>query len=541
MLKPNKKIHFYQTREFKLFITVWIVYIFYMQMFGSSSMANTQSALTAAIVNEGRFEIDAYYKAGGNGNAYYNGHYYSGQAPGISFISVPVYFISKQFFYFVPDSAIDFMFEKLEKYGEKLPADWQGEKRVLSNFFPALGKRQVMEYIVISGFILPIFITSLIVALSVVLLYSLLAYFTKDSKLRMAIALLYAFGTIIFPLSTEFFERPIAMSMLFFAFAILFRIKHEKIRPKKSSFLAAGILSGISAWFDYFHIALAGLLFFYLLSIFRVSGNKENKRKTFLGFDFSGEKLHLILVFAIGVLVPLLVLGLYQYMIFDNPFTTSYTHRIIPEFSLKLSGLHNLALPNAKVLFSMAIFFLYSPIIILALYGILRAFFRKDEYFGECLLGLAIIIATLVFSTLVVLSYFKYPSTIIESSFKRYMKPILPYIMLFIPYAFKNRKISKKGAMWALFTAFGIISVFMNWLSAQFGGHGALGHFDLETMRFVCIERFLETGPSSSFLSTFSGIFGINSLIINITGLLVLMLGIYLIWKPSKTKSISQV
>ncbi|MDP3766206.1 MAG: hypothetical protein Q8R04_06860, partial [Nanoarchaeota archaeon] len=538
MLKPNKKIHFYQTKEFKLFITAWIVYIFYMQMFGSSSMANTQSALTAAIVNEGRFEIDTYYKAGGNGNAYYNGYYYSGQAPGISFISVPMYFISRQFFYLVPDSAIDFMFEKLEKYGEKLPADWEGEKRILSNFFPALGKRQILEYVIISGLILPMFTTSLIAALSVALLYSLLAYFTKDNKLRMAIALLYAFGTIVFPLSTEFFERPIAISMLFFAFAILFKVKHEKIKPKKSSFLAAGILAGISAWFDYFHIALAGLLFFYLLSMFRVSKNNSSKVKAFFGFDFSKEKFYLILAFSIGVILPLLVLGLYQYMIFDNPFTTSYTHRIIPEFSLQLSGLHNLALPNAKVLFNMAIFFLYSPIILIALYGLLKALLKKDEYFGESLLSLAIIIATLAFSTLVVLSYFKFPATIIESSFKRYMKPMLPYAMLFIPYAFKNMKINGKSIMWALFIVFGIISVFMNWLSAQFGGHAALGHFDLKAMKFVYIERFLETGPSSSFLSTFSGTFGLNSFIVNIFGLLILLLGIYFVWKPSKTKSI---
>ena len=234
-------------------------------------------------------------------------------------------------------------------------------------------------------------------------------------------------------------------------------------------------------------LALAGILFLYLLSMFRLS--KGNNFKAFLKFYFRKEKLVLILYFAIGLLIPLIVLGLYQYMIFGNPFTTSYTHRIIPEFSLQLSGLHNLSLPNAKVMFNMAVFFLYSPIILIALYGLLRALLKKDKYFDESLLSLAIVIATLAFSALVVLSYFKFPATIIESSFKRYMKPMLPYAMLFIPYAFKNRKIDKKSIMWALFIVFGAISFFMNWISAQFGGHAALGQFDLKAMKFVYINR----------------------------------------------------
>src|SRR3989338_5322440 len=162
MSKTNKKTRFYKTKEFKLFITVWIVYIFYMQMFGSSSMANTQSALTAAIVNEGRFEIDTYYKAGGGGNSFYNGNYYSGQAPGISFISVPFYALSKPIFYLLPQRVIDYLFEKLESYGSTLPVDFYGNKKVISNYFPDLNKNQILEYIFISGFILPVFTTSLV-------------------------------------------------------------------------------------------------------------------------------------------------------------------------------------------------------------------------------------------------------------------------------------------------------------------------------------------------------------------------------------------
>jgi len=532
----NKKIPFYKTKGFKLFITVWIVYIFYLQMFGSSSMANTQSALTASIVNEGRFEIDTYHKAGGNGNAFYNGHYYSGQAPGISFISVPIYLISKPIFYVLPQNLVDNIFEKLEKYGESLPEDWQGEKKVPSNYFPTLSKRQVLEYMAISGFILPIFTTSLIVAFSVVLLYSFLAYFTKNTKLRMAIALLYAFGTLIFPLSTEFFERPIAIALMFFAFIILFRTKHKKIGLKRSSLFASGILAGFAVWFDYFHLLVIGILFIYLVAPFRL---KPDSKRISLNINLNREKLLSMLSFAFGALIPILLLGSYQYIIFDDPLTTSYSHRPFERNAHQLSGLSNIALPDIGVSFNMVIFFLYSPIIIIALYGLLRAFFKKDKYFEESLIILMLIAVTFAFSTLVVLSYFTYDESIVGGSFKRYMTPILPFIMLFIPYAFATKKLNRKNPVFVLFVIFGAVSVFMNWLSAQFGGHWALGHFNLESMKLVYIERFLETGPSSSFLNTLSSTFGLDSLIINLAGLAILSLIIYIIWKPNRKTLIS--
>ena len=220
---------FFKTREFKLFLTVWIVYIFYLQMFGHSCMANSQSALTAAIVNEGRFKIDTYYKTSCD-IAFYDGHYYSGMAPGISFISAPIYAVSKPLFYLLPQELIDFVYEKIEDYGAALPVDFEGRKKTPSNYLPDLNKRQILEYIIISGFILPVFTTSLFSALSALLLYIILKNFTRNEKLRIIITLAYAFGTLMFLLSTEFFQRPIAIALMFAAFTILFKIKHKEIK-----------------------------------------------------------------------------------------------------------------------------------------------------------------------------------------------------------------------------------------------------------------------------------------------------------------------
>jgi len=306
------KSNFLRSKEFKLFLTVWIIYIFYMQMFGASTMANSQSALTAAIVNEGRFEIDTYHRVAGGGKAFYDGHYYSGQAPGISFVSVPLYILSKPIFNLLPQEVINSLFKKLENYGANLPVDYDGNKRIPSNYLPDLNKRQILEYLIISGFILPVFTTSLFSALTVLLLYLLLKKFTSNERLRTTITLFYAFGTIVFPLATGFLERPIAITFILAAFIILFNIRHKDLKPKGSTIFAAGMLAGLSSWFDYFHLFVAGLLFLYLLSFYiknKTVKIKGPKRLWIL--DLNKQRLLLLLLFIIGMLIPISLLFSY--------------------------------------------------------------------------------------------------------------------------------------------------------------------------------------------------------------------------------------
>ena len=521
------KLKFFRSREFKLFISVWLVYVFYLQMYGMSGMANSQSALTAAIVNEGRFEIDTYYRVGGGGVAFYDDHYYSGQAPGISVVSVPLYILSKPVIHFLPQGATDFLFEKLERYGEKLPVDYYGNQKVLSNYFPGLSKRDILEYILISGFILPVFTTSLISALCVVIFYLALKKITNNGKLRMLITLFYAFGTYMFPLSTEFFERPIAIALMFSAFIIIFKIRHKELRAERSSLFAAGILAGLSAWFDYFHIAIAGMLFLYLLFFYIKDNTKSNKSIRSVIFGLNKKRLVSSSYYIIGVVIPVILLFLYYYIIFDNPFTQSYAYSIIPESVHKISGILNIQMPDLKTLGYMAGFFIFSPTVILTLYGVYKAILKKDAYLNDAL--------AVGFYSVVILLYasilsFSYPSAI-APSFSRYMTPILPFTFLFMPYIFTNRKMELKNTKALLLIAIGVISIFMNWSSAQYGGHHALGQYDFENNRFMAGADFLLEGPSSSLLSTLSGVLGVNSLLLNVLGLAMLVLLLVIIWR----------
>jgi hypothetical protein len=492
-------------------------------------MANSQSALTAAIVNEGRFEIDTYYRVAGGGIAFYDDHYYSGQAPGISFISVPIYIVSRPIFYLLPKEIINSLFEKLENYGASLPDDYDGNKRIPSSYLPGFSKRQILEYLIISGFILPLFTTSLFSALTVLLLYLFLKRFTKNDKLRMVITLFFAFGTLRFSLATGFLERPIAIFFMFAAFIILFKIRHKELKSKKATLFVAGILAGLSAWFDYFHLFVAGLLFIYLLS-FYIKGKTIRTKgfKRLWIFDLNKQKLSLLLSFFVGASIPVFLLFSYYYIVFDNPFTQSYAYTVLPESVAKISGIFDIKLPGMDTLVYMLNSFLYSPIIFLVFYGIYRALIKKDVYYRDALAIAIFAIFTFMYASILT---FTYPSAI-ATEFNRHMTPILPYLFIFSPYIFVNNNLLKKNKMKILFIVVGIISLFLNWTSTQYSGLHTLDQPALNDEQLVAISKFLSNGPSSDFLHTLAGVMDWNSLFLNLIGLAVLILLLFMIWKP---------
>ncbi|MBI2559292.1 hypothetical protein HYW20_08275 [Candidatus Woesearchaeota archaeon] len=517
---PLKK--FTKTKEFKIFLTAFIVYIFYLQMYGSSCMANSQSGLTAAIVNEGRFKVDTYYRTSCD-VAYYKGHYYSGQPPGISFLGAPFYAASKPFFNLLPDKTIDSLYSKLEKYGDRLGMDYWGKKKILSNYFEGLSKRQILEYIFISGFVLPISTTALIGAISVVLFYAFLRRFTQNEKLRLGITALYAFGTAQFPSSALFMERPIAIALTFAAFFVLFRMKHNELKPKTSALFFSGLLAGLSGMFDYFHVFASGLLFLYLLSFYVIQTNRKTKRWTTY---LNRQKWSGIASFVAGVSICVILLGLYHYAIFDNPLKTSYSYRIVSASDASISDIVKLKLPSSETLFYMWAFILYTPVILVAVYGVYKALLKKDRYYGDAI-SIAIFVAfTLVYAAILALVY----PVGVAPHFKRHMSPIIPYVMLFLPYALVQSSKTKRSIAKKILLIVGASSVFINWVHVQ------------QKLDFLELMRYFFThGPSSSFLEAFAGVFRLNSLVINLVGLAVLILLICIIWKPYFAKARQQL
>jgi len=147
------KLDIIKNKEFKIFLTIWLISIFFISGYGGGYIQESVLHLSMAIVDNQDFIVTPYMKEGckltGCDYSLYNGNYYSGFAPGSSFLAVPVYFIIKPLLYLIP---------AIPNYTA------QQINTLILNIFAA------------------VFISSLLSALLAVLIYRLSGEFTKNES-----------------------------------------------------------------------------------------------------------------------------------------------------------------------------------------------------------------------------------------------------------------------------------------------------------------------------------------------------------------------
>ena len=78
-------------RQWILFVIFWVIYLFHVGPIPGVN-ENRYIDLTMSIVDHGQLNIDQYHYNTVD-KAYYNGHYYSGAAPGPSILAIPLYLV----------------------------------------------------------------------------------------------------------------------------------------------------------------------------------------------------------------------------------------------------------------------------------------------------------------------------------------------------------------------------------------------------------------------------------------------------------------
>jgi hypothetical protein len=118
--------------------------------------------------------------------------------------------------------------------------------------------------------------------------------------LMSAIAL--GLGTMVLPFATMYFSHIPAAAASFAAFALLVRERHGPFRPR--AVFAAGLLAGVAVVFEYPAAFIGLVLAGYVLSVSpRLPGGGA---------------------FAMGALVGVLPLAVYQWLVYGSPFHTPY-------------------------------------------------------------------------------------------------------------------------------------------------------------------------------------------------------------------------
>lgn len=411
----------FDKRELKLFLTFFIIYIFFIQWYGWNEQS--RFILTKSIVEESRFEIDSFYNSTGD-RSYYNGHYYSDKEPGLSFLASPIYETWKLIYNnFFPQSF-------KEKYA--------GDNKFITEFqqdVPLITYTDMGFFTFTSMILLTAFTSSLFSSLTAILVYKISKFFTENEKHRLMITFAYAFGTLAFIYALHFMSHASGTFFLFLSFYLLFTLKNKF---SKKLVILAGLSLGFSLVTEISILVIAPFLIIYALIVLR---------KNFPIF---------LLTFLLGV-SPLLF---YNYSIFNNPFdlSSSYIDRNIygeayqqifftssvPEskyyqmgFSLDALFKHFHLLsykPNVFVMMRLLFYpyrglFIYSPILLLSIIGLILMF---KSYRTEAILIILILISLTAFLSMRRTWWGGY------SFGSRYLLPVIPFLSIPVVYSFKK-------------------------------------------------------------------------------------------------------
>ncbi len=385
--------------EIKIFLSTFVIYLLFLNWVGWAE--NSLYDLTRAIVDENRLEIDSFYNNTGD-RLLINGHYYSNKAPGGAMLAAIPYAIWKPACYeiFIPKNT------KTAELSGLFIEEWADEK-IYSAFN--------LDFCEKTSMILVTALTStLMTALTVILVYRISKYATMYKPHRLIIAFAYGFGTLAFHYATKFVVNSTGTFFAFAAFYLLFEMKHRKHTNKKLPALA-GILAGFSIVTNYWNVLFTALYAAQIVSL-------RNK-------DF-------IKIFSLCFLAGISPLLIYNYIIAENPLEPLLAHSdtkiwIAPSstmgFKFELGNLVYL-IPQLLIFPFRGLIF-YSPLILLSFIGM---FYMYKKYKLETIV---ILITFILFLAVNSLERTWWAG---QSFGPRYLMPIIPFMIFAVAFATKK-------------------------------------------------------------------------------------------------------
>jgi len=298
-------------KKWSLFLLIVSVYIL-CSLWGTgvNAMQLNVVSLTMALAKTRNIIIDSFIISNYD-SSFYMGHFYSGVAPGLSFLVVPHYLIFSCF---------------------------TNNVEILIPLFSITS-------------------TALCVSSSLYFLYLLLRDMGLSEKESRSLTYLCAFGTLFLVYGSSFDSRAIASSLSIVVFYLLYHFRNILNKRNGVLSIVIGSLLGIIPAFNYASALLIPVFSFYFIYIIIRDRHALH-----------AKKYSRILLYFIGLSVPLYLLMKYHYSAFGNYFLTPYSFRYdslwhnegIAGFTYpKIKPLfHLLLLPYRGLLFYMPIFML---------------------------------------------------------------------------------------------------------------------------------------------------------------------------------------
>lgn len=324
---------------------VFIIALVYFGMFlprplpfaGGGWNEKSRFALTRAIVEHRSLRIDPYERGTGD-KAFFEGHYYSDKAPGLSLFAVPVY-------------ALIYSFERLV-----------GSRRLQAIDPPD----------VINLWLVTLITVSVPCALGAALFYQLCTKWTTSpaSSFFATLVLIYASPYSFY--ASIFVGHGLAAAIAIGITYLMLR----KEEPSHREFFFAGLLAGACILTEY------PLALFALISLVYILWKWRSLSKTG--------------AFVAGMVPGLLVLALYLTLAFGSPFRLGYTLEARPEFAeIHRAPLLGFSFPSLTALLGITLspfrgIFFFCPILIFGILGLLPRFRSAPSIFPSSFFGVLI-------------------------------------------------------------------------------------------------------------------------------------------------------
>ncbi len=326
-----------------IFFTLIIAYLYFVPE-SMGYVTRTRAALTRAIVDEGVLYIDNYIQEGDV--AFFNGHFYAVHSPSPSLLAVPAYF-----------------FWKLLASTLVLP-----DTNLITEGIP--------RYLMI------LVASSIPSALLHSLFFLYITRFTSKKPLAYILTLALGLGTMSLTYSNRLYQHQLAAFCIFFAFFLLWRIIYEQASHR--SLWIIGALLGFAVLTEYTAIFLVFVLMLWAMI----------KLPT---------PIHLLPIILAGIPFGI-ILGLYNYSIFGDPFTFAYEYHIDWGIAVHKHGFGGIVGPSMLVLLELlfgtfrGLFFL-SPFLTLSIPGFIIMSKYKVIKSSEIILFIILLITYLIYNS----------------------------------------------------------------------------------------------------------------------------------------------
>jgi hypothetical protein len=498
--------------EIRIFAVLFVVMVFFLSIGPGRTQGARVMAHAYALLHEHRNAIDTCHWNTID-KAYFQGHYFASAGPGMGYLALVPLAAFERIYALLPAPAVHAIEQKMRSRLQ------QQEQHLIQDgylsFDPAVNQVGLLEFHA-SIWFFELFI-ALLMAAAAVVFYRLLGAFEVSNALAGEAALVLGLGTILFYYSRMACAVVPAAFCLLLAFYQLVRVRQGPKAPAGTApirLVASGLALGAAVAIEYIQIIGAALIFLY-------------------GWRCLGTRRACWLALG-GIPVGILIM-LYHYAAFGNPFTFPHQH-LIPLFTEHSAGLLGLTYPSPDRIAALAAglrrgMLVYSPILILPLVLLVRNAFFSRRHAAEALLVLGLFVGYLLFQA---------TSPLVGQTWgigPRYVAAVTPFLMLGVIYIrtpFQRRA----------FHFLAILSVLVSWLTVQRDiepKHSAAPLLD-------ATSAFLRSGPTSSLLeqglSLSRGASPLRSLAVNLAAYAILAGLLWLIWQvtaPKPTPDIAPV